>query len=145
MHNLVKSRLRQVLLENIQEADKLYFNSGKLSPEEGLTNKNVECVSVQTLNNLRTQAKSLFNFDLEKSIEQFGIQKPVIVVYHVHDNKAALSDGHHRLDTAIELGLECIPTKVIISGVDAPLNAKSVTEPDWKGKDELKPSEIGLK
>lgn len=32
MYNLVKTRLRQVL-ENVQQADKVYFNTGKLSPE----------------------------------------------------------------------------------------------------------------
>jgi hypothetical protein len=134
MHNLVRIRLRQVLLENVLQADKSYFN-----------NQNIECVSTQTLNNLRVQDKSNSNIDLEKSIEQFGIQEPLRIIYHVHNNKAALSDGHHRLDIAIELGFECVPAKVIISGTEAPINAKDVIAPNWKGRDEIKPSEIGLK
>lgn len=118
--------------------------------ENGLTenvsdkNHNIECVSTETLNQLRTQSKSDYNYDLEKSIEDNGIINPLLIVYHVHDNKAALSDGHNRLDVAINLGIKCLPTKVIISGTDAPMNAKEVTVPNWKGKDEINPSEIGL-
>jgi hypothetical protein len=112
---------------------------------ERLNDNSVECVSVDTLNQLRVQGKSKLNIDLEKSIDQHGIQEPLRVIYHVHDNKAALSDGHHRLDIAMELGLQCVPTKVIVSGLDAPINAIDVIQPDWKGRDELKPSEIGLR
>lgn len=108
--------------------------------------KYVEMVSVDMLNKYRTQPKSRYNSDLEKSIESEGIKEPLMLIYFVHDNKIGLYDGHHRLDTAKDVGLDKAPVYVKLSGSDSPPSAKkSPKVPVWKGKDYLKPSELGLK
>lgn len=123
--------IRAILLEELNK-----FNS--------LPTNLIENVSVKTLNQFRTQTKSAVNYDLERDIEKNGIHEPVELIYHVHDSAIALSDGHHRLDIAIDLGFEKIPAIVIVSGTDAPSNAIQIQPIDWKGKEFLAPSELGI-
>lgn len=107
-------------------------------------NDKIEYVSTSSLEKLRTQTKDI-NYELSDEIEKFGILEPLTVVYHVHDNKAALSDGHHRLDVATYLGIDKVPVQVITSGTDAPKNAVKIENAvEWKYKDYLYPHEIGL-
>lgn len=107
--------------------------------------KMVGLVDVNILNNFRTQAKSKINYELWNDIEENGIKEPIVLTYHVHDNKVGISDGHHRLDAAIELGIDKIPTIVAVTGEDSrQTNKISPKIPNWKGKDWLSPKEIGL-
>lgn len=110
-----------------------------------IPDKYIKDVAVEVLNSYRVQSKSKVNYDLEDSIARFGVREPLMMIYFVHDDKAGLYDGHHRLDTAVELGLKTVPVYVLVSGNDAPPSAKPVTKtPNWKGKDYLNPEEIGL-
>ena len=119
--------------------------TAKLVQEELAGKENVENVPISELQKIRTQKKGNYNHGLQTSIEKNGIQQPIEVTYHVHDGKMAISDGHNRLDAAAEAGLTHVPVKVKVSGADAPGSAKKASaEPIWKGRDELKPSEIGL-
>lgn len=108
--------------------------------------KFIKLVDVDKLNYYRTQPKSkINNYDLEDDIEKYGIKEPMMLIYFVHDNKLGLYDGHHRLDIAIDLGIKKIPAYVELTGKYAPMSAKSVEIPvNWKGKDYLNPSEVGL-
>jgi hypothetical protein len=74
----------------------------------------IELVSVNYLNNIRSQDKSKWDYDLEKSIEKYGITEPLTIGHWVEDGYVTLLDGHHRLDTAIDLGIEKVPTKIQI-------------------------------
>ncbi len=117
----------------------------KLLESESIS-KYVEMISVDVIDKFRTQNQSKWQPELEKSIEDEGIKEPLMLIYFVHDNELGLFDGHHRLDTAKEVGLNKVPVYVKISGSDSPPSAKrSPKVPIWKGKDYLKPSELGLK
>ena len=116
----------------------------KLLESESIS-KYVEMVSVDVLNKFRTQSKSRYKPDLEKSIDREGIKEPLMLIYFVHDNELGLYDGHHRLDTAMDLSIDEVPAYVEISGADSPPSAKTPPKvPMFKGKDYLKPSELGL-
>ena len=80
------------------------FNKG------GQVDELVENVSTEYLNSIRNQDKSRWNYDLEKSIEKQGILEPVTIGYWSEYDKVTLIDGHHRLDTAIDLDIKSIPT-----------------------------------
>lgn len=97
----------------------------------------------QVVNKYRTQPTSQLSYDFLDDVEENGIKVPLGLVYHVHDHKLALSDGHHRLDAALELGIEKVPVKIRVVGNDAPKTAKTPPKvPVWKGKDYLKVSDL---
>jgi hypothetical protein len=52
---------------------------------------------------------------LKKDIKENGIKEPIILTYYPKDNALRLSDGHHRLAIAKELGITDIPTKVNVA------------------------------
>ena len=117
----------------------------KLLESESIS-KYVEMVSTDVINKYRTQNKSKWRPELEKSIEAEGITEPLMLIYFVHDNELGLYDGHYRLDIAKDIGLDKVPAYIKLSGSDSPPSAKrSPKVPVWKGKDYLKPSELGLK
>jgi len=72
-----------------------------------------EMVSTEYLNSIRTQDKSKYDLDLENSIEKIGIVESVTIGYWEEYDKVALLDGHHRLDSAIFLGIDKIPAKIV--------------------------------
>lgn len=110
-----------------------------------IPNQYIKNVDVGILNYYRVQTKSNINYDLENSIEKYGITEPLMMIYFVHDDMAALYDGHHRLDIATDLGFQTVPVYVFVSGNDAPTSAKPVNKtPNWKNKKYLNPAEIGL-
>lgn len=75
-------------------------------------NVDYELVSTLNLNSIRNQDKSNWDYDLEKSIEEKGILEPVTIGYWPEEHVITLVDGHHRLDTAMDLGIEEIPTRI---------------------------------
>lgn len=107
--------------------------------------KFIENVSTDAINNIRCQPKSRILHDLWDDILDNGITEPLEIVYHADDFMMGLSDGHHRLDIAIDLKLSTVPAFVIISGEPAPRCAKFTKLcPKTLGRKYLKPSEIGL-
>ncbi len=117
----------------------------KLLESESIS-KYVEMVSTDVINKYRTQPKSRYNPDLEKSIDREGIKEPLMLIYYVHDHVLGLFDGHHRLDTAMDLSIDEVPAYVELrSSTDSPSVKEPPKVPIWKGKDYLKPSELGLK
>jgi|688.fasta_scaffold00340_21 hypothetical protein len=50
---------------------------------------------------------------LKNSILQSGITEPLIVEYSIDDNAVLLIEGNHRLNSAILLGLEYFPVRVV--------------------------------
>jgi hypothetical protein len=88
---------------------------GKNNPDirfENGGNVDYELVSTLNLNSIRNQDKSNWDYDLEKSIEKKGILEPVTIGYWPEEHVITLVDGHHRLDTAMDLGIEEIPTRI---------------------------------
>ena len=102
-------------------------NAG-MSFENGGGISNIELVSVDYLNSIRTQPKSNWNYDLEKSIEKEGIIEPVRIGYWKDYDAVALLDGHNRLDTAIELGIDKIPA-IVVNYHDNPIGKVKVYKP----------------
>lgn len=116
-----------------------------LNEINSIDKKYIKDVDVNVLNQYRTQKKSNVDYDLEDDIEANGIKEPLVLIYYVHDEKIGLYDGHHRLDIAIDSGTPKVPVYVDLAGSDAPSSAKPVKKiPNWKGKDYLNPSEVGL-
>jgi len=109
-----------------------------------------EMVSVDVLNKYRNQSKSdrgeYYHSMMDKMYDdEFKQFEPVTLGYHIHDEKVALSDGHTRLDAAIEVGLSKISAVVKISQSDARINAKTPPKiPKNISGDWIKPSDIGL-
>jgi len=85
-----------------------------------------DILPISLVDKMRTQGKSRDTFYLENDIEKNGIKRPVELVYHVHDEKIGLSDGHNRLDALKEIGADNIPVVLKISGADAPSTAIEV-------------------
>ncbi|QOP64875.1 ParB-like nuclease domain protein [Microbacterium phage Avocadoman] len=48
--------------------------------------------------------------DVVKSIREYGFLRPLNA--SIGDGELMLSDGHHRIAAAIDLGLECVPVYV---------------------------------
>jgi hypothetical protein len=113
----------------------------------GVTNdfdKNeVELVSTEYLNSIRSQDKSSWDYDLEKSIEKNGIKEPLTIAYWPEYDYVSLIDGHHRLDTAIDLGLEKIPTKIQIMH-DNPTGKIKVHNIETFNENAKKPSDLEI-
>ena len=81
---------------------------------------------ISLVDKMRTQGKSRDTFYLENDIEKNGIKRPIELVYHVHDEKIGLSDGHNRLDALKDIGADNVPVVLKISGADAPSTAIEV-------------------
>ena len=51
---------------------------------------------------------------LRNDIRENGIQEPIVLQYYFKDNAINLTEGHHRLKIANELGINKIPVKIIV-------------------------------
>jgi hypothetical protein len=118
-------------------------NNSDIRFEDGGNTNNVELVSVDYLDSIRTQEKSNWNYDLEKSIEKEGIKEPVIIGYWEEYGYVALMDGHHRLDTAIDLGIEKIPAIIDIRHDEPEGKIKVYSVPKYSISPK-KPSDLGI-
>ena len=103
----------------------------------------VEDVSTEFLNSIRNQDKSLWNYDLEKSIEKQGILEPVTIGYWSEYDKITLIDGHHRLDTAIDLDIKSIPT-IIELYYNNPIGKHRLYQAPKYNPNAKKPSDLGI-
>lgn len=132
------------ILPEDDKTDYLVFDTKSISLNENYSNE-IYYLPTNIVNKFRSQSKSNINFDLEREIEKNGIITPIVLIYHVHDKKLAISDGHNRLDIANELNIEKLPVIIKTSGSDAPINAKTISkEVNWNGKDYLNPEDLGL-
>jgi hypothetical protein len=109
----------------------------------GSVDSNVELVSVDYLDSIRTQDKSPWNYDLEKSIEEKGVEEPVVIGFWAEYGYVALLDGHHRLDTAIELGIDKIPA-IVIDKYDVPHGKVKLYRTPMYKENPKKPSDLGI-
>lgn len=50
--------------------------------------------------------------ELRQSIKEEGIQKPIVIIEDIETGYRRISNGHHRLAIALELGLEVVPIAV---------------------------------
>lgn len=96
----------------------------------------------------------------KEKIQKDGFVEPIVVTYNVKDNTTVLSDGHHRLAAAKELGIKNIPVKVNVSWTgelkysDIKFNEENATAPQAIDVEKYKkenyapsvvsPEEIGL-
>ena len=113
------------------------FNKG------GQVDELVENVSTEYLNSIRNQDKSRWNYDLEKSIEKQGILEPVTIGYWSEYDKVTLIDGHHRLDTAIDLDIKSIPT-IIQLYYNNPTGQHRLYSAPKYNPNAKKPSDLGI-
>lgn len=87
--------------------------------------------------------------DLKQSIEQYGINSPIILQYNPDTGEAYISEGNHRLGIAQELGIESVPVVVYRSqrGVGHG-GAHIQLETPWRDEpyvpQYIKPSQVGL-
>jgi hypothetical protein len=110
----------------------------------------VELVNVDTLVKYKSQKDDRYNWDLETDIVNQGITEPLVITYFVDDEKITLTDGHHRLDIAIENNINKVPVIVVNdfgNGIRYySISAKTPPKvPNRPKTDYLKPSDIGIK
>lgn len=88
---------------------------------KGVTEEGKEVVSTTVLdkiprgNTFQERLAPDYYEKLKKDIKENGIKEPIILTYYPKDNALRLSDGHHRLAIAKELGITDIPTKVNVA------------------------------
>ena len=144
-------------IEYVEDFQKTYLNLNDSYID------NIELVSVKDLIKMREFDRNVIskwgdNSSKEK-IEELkhilikeGIKSAMIIDYSVVDKKVLLIEGNHRLNAAIELGLEYYPARVVkrngkISGneKDKAFSVKGIT-PDKYGyvPSTMKPSQIGI-
>ena len=106
----------------------------------------VELVPTSEVDKYRSQAESNWDYDLEKSIEDNGIQTPLFLVYYPDYGKAHLAEGHHRLDTAKNLYIDEVPLYVVVNNHrEPPKSAKATPLSPLLGNSQyIKPSELGI-
>ena len=138
-HKVVQSKTKVELLNSDWETIKkdIRYKDG------GSVDRNVELVSVDYLDSIRTQDKSPWNYDLEKSIEEKGVEEPVVIGFWAEYGYVALLDGHHRLDTAIELGIDKIPA-IVIDKYDEPHGKVKLYRTPMYKENPKKPSDLGI-
>jgi hypothetical protein len=89
---------------------------------------------------------------LKSDLAAYGAENPLMVSYWHPDRKAIIGEGNHRLEAAIQSGIEELPVRVY--GSDRPVGNRDlrggriapveVPGSIKRGAGELKPSEIGL-
>ena len=43
-----------------------------------------------------------------------GVKSPIIIEYSADDNAVLIIEGNHRLNSAIDLGMEYLPARVVL-------------------------------
>jgi 8-oxo-dGTP pyrophosphatase MutT (NUDIX family) len=89
---------------------------------------------------------------LSDSFKTEGIREPLIIEYSATDKSVLLIEGNHRLNSAIELGIDYLPARVVLRKSAFPsiqeqksMNVTGVTA-DRSGyiRSSLKPSSVGI-
>ena len=125
---------------------------------------NVELVPVSELIKFREfDRKTKPKYNKENSVDNInhlkfmfqkeGVKSPLIIEYSADDKSVLIIEGNHRLNSAIDLGMEYLPARVVLKkyGKYHPTKLKSTmqvsgVEPNEYGyiKSDLKPSEVGI-
>ena len=98
------------------ESSKLYYISPthlrEISVERDIRNRE-NAYSWAT--DLTEEEKKAKYDDLKQAIQNNGFDRhhPIIIMLKRLNNRDAIVDGHHRLNIAIELGLETVPVKFV--------------------------------
>ena len=89
---------------------------------------------------------------LEKSFLDEGIKEPLIIEYSTEDNSVLLIEGNHRLQTALNMGCDYLPARVVLR--KSPFGKVSKTRSMQVGgikadeygyiSSDLRPSEVGI-
>jgi len=92
-------------------------------------------------------------FHLIYMFQKQGVKSPLIIEYSPEDNVVLLTEGNHRLNSAIDLGMEYLPARVVLRkfGKLSPSKIKKTMqvvgiEPNKNNfiPSDLKPSHIGI-
>ena len=90
---------------------------------------------------------------LKYMFEKNGVQEPLIIEYSPQDNAVLLIEGNHRLNSAIDLGMEYLPARVVLRKYSpfSPNQIKNTIKVNGVIADEsgyissdLKPSIVGI-
>jgi hypothetical protein len=90
---------------------------------------------------------------LKYMFQKQGVKSPLIIEYSPEDNSVLLIEGNHRLNSAIDLGMEYLPARVVLRkfGKFSPVKMKNTMqvvgiEPNKNNfiPTDLKPSHIGI-
>lgn len=124
-----------VELVPISELIKFREFDRKVSPKYNKEN------SVDNINHL----KFMFQKD--------GVKSPIIIEYSAEDNAVLVIEGNHRLNSAIDLGMEYLPARVVLRkyGKYSPAKIKNTMKVNGVQADSsnyipsnLKPSQVGI-
>jgi 8-oxo-dGTP pyrophosphatase MutT (NUDIX family) len=90
---------------------------------------------------------------LKFMFQRDGVKEPLIIEYSPQDNAVLVIEGNHRLNSAIDLGMEYLPARVVLRKYSkfAPNQLKSTMSVSGVTADErgyissdLKPSQVGI-
>ena len=90
---------------------------------------------------------------LKFMFQKEGVKSPLIIEYSPQNNSVLIIEGNHRLNSAIDLGMEYLPARVVLKkyGTFTPNQLKNTMQVSGVKADEsgyikssLKPSEIGI-
>ena len=90
---------------------------------------------------------------LKYMFQKDGVKEPLIIEYSAQDNSVLLIEGNHRINSAIDLGMEYLPARVVLRkyGKYSPEKLKSTmgvygikANSSNYIPSELKPSQIGI-
>jgi len=90
---------------------------------------------------------------LKFMFQKNGVQEPIIIEYSAEDKSVLVIEGNHRINSAIDLGMEYLPARVVLKkyGHFSPKQSKSTMKVNGVTADEsgyissdLKPSQVGI-
>ena len=90
---------------------------------------------------------------LKYMFQKDGVKSPIIIEYSADDNAVLIIEGNHRLNSAIDLGMEYLPARVVLKkyGNYSPLKLKNTMKVGGIKANshnyipsDLKPSQIGI-
>lgn len=90
---------------------------------------------------------------LKNKFKKEGIKEPLMIEYNAEDKSVLLIEGNHRLNSAVDMGLEYLPARVVLKkyGKYDKRRKKSAMPVSGIGSDEygyipsnLKPSQVGI-
>ena len=90
---------------------------------------------------------------LKYMFQKDGVKSPIIIEYSADDNAVLIIEGNHRLNSAIDLGMEYLPARVVLKkyGNYSPLKLKNTMKVGGIKANshnyipsDLKPSQVGI-
>lgn len=90
---------------------------------------------------------------LKFMFQKDGVKSPIIIEYSAEDNAVLVIEGNHRLNSAIDLGMEYLPARVVLRkyGKYSPAKIKNAMKVNGVQADSsnyipsnLKPSQVGI-